>query len=269
MPNKNSAEAVSLAAIGEKLKAAREKKGVSLEQAQRQTHIHSTVLSAMESGRSDEVLTPNYVKSFLKKYSSYLGLDSDKLVSEYVHLHPNLNSGGSGLGTGRAVLNKRIDNAAARRVIKKIFLMAAGAVLIIITARAAAHFIRGFHKKPSVGKAYVQTKEPRVVPAKSSAKKTADKPQARQVSIPDSEPITLVMKVKADVYVGMKRDGALLFRRLLPKGTVETFTASERLNISIAKARSVELVLNGRPLDAGVKGTIKDLEITRKGIRVK
>ncbi|MCX5680158.1 MAG: DUF4115 domain-containing protein, partial [Candidatus Omnitrophica bacterium] len=103
----------------------------------------------------------------------------------------------------------------------------------------------------------------------SAEKKMSDKPQFSQIQIPDNEPITLMMRVKAEVYVGVKRDGVLLFKRLLPKGTMETFTAEGKLNVSIAKARSVELALNGHPLGAIGKGAIKDLEITRKGIKVK
>jgi len=265
---KSNTGAISLAGIGEKLKSAREKKGVTIDQAQRQTHIHSTVLIALESGQSDDVLTPTYVKSFLKKYSSYLGLDPNQLVNEYMTLHPHLDSISSSLGTDRIAIKRRIDTAGILRIIKKIGLIAVSVFLVVIMVKGAGRLIKAFHK-PSTGKTYTRTKDTRTVPAKSPQKKTADKPQYSQISIPDNEPITLMMKVKAEVYVGVKRDGVVLFKRLLPKGTIETFTAEGKLNVSIARARSVELVLNGRPLDIVNKGAIKDLEITRKGIKVK
>ena len=265
---KNNAAAVSLAEIGGKLKTAREKKGVTIDQAQRQTHIHSTVLVSLESGLSDEVLTPTYVKSFLKKYSLYLALDSNQLVKEYAMLHPDLDSSSRGLGEDRVIVKRRKGAADYFRIIRIVGAIAVCIFLLVITVRGASRFIKA-HSKSSAKKVSVQTKETRATQAKISEKKTVSKPPVSQVSIPDNEPITLVMKVKTAVYVGVKRDGALLFKRLLPKGTVETVTASGKLNISIAKARSVELVLNGRPLDTAGKGAIRDLEITRKGVKVK
>ncbi|MCX5680254.1 MAG: helix-turn-helix domain-containing protein, partial [Candidatus Omnitrophica bacterium] len=137
MGSKNNAGTISLAAIGEKLKSAREKKGVTIDQAQRQTHIHSTVISALESGRSDEVLTPTYVKSFLKKYSSYLALDSNQLVKEYQALHPDLDSLSSSLGGDRVVINNRTDIAGYLRILRNVGLIAVCAFLLVITVRGA------------------------------------------------------------------------------------------------------------------------------------
>lgn len=272
MGNKNNTSGVSLAAIGEKLKAAREKKSVTIDQAQRQTHIHSTVLIALESGRSDEVLTPTYVKSFLKKYSSYLGLDPEQLVKEYMSLHPGIDIPSVNLGVDKKTFDRRSYLAGYFGIIRKVCLVLAGIFLLLVVVRLVSHFTKTSHK-PSAGKTIVRAaKTPRAVPAKNAQKKPTGKtqvPQISQITIPDNEPITLVMKVKADVYVGVKRDGIVLFKRLLPKGAVETFTAEGKLNVSIAKARSVELSLNGRPLGTLSKGAIKDLEITRKGIKVK
>ena len=75
MANPPENNKVSVIAIGEMLRQAREKKSITVEQAQKQTHIHSTVITALEEGRCDDILTPNYVKSFLKEYSNYLGFD--------------------------------------------------------------------------------------------------------------------------------------------------------------------------------------------------
>ena len=269
MGQKNNASGLSLEAIGEKLKVAREKKGVTIDQAQRQTHIHSTVLVALESGRADEVLTPTYVKSFLKRYSSYLGLDPSQSVKEYMALHPEFDSPGMNLAPDdEKSFKSRPHIGGYLRIIRNLCLVAAGIALLAVTVRGVVRFIKAPHKTPAA-KAGLRAKAPRAVPAKTAANKAADKPQTSQISIPNSEPITLTMKVKADVFVGVKRDGVVLFRRLLSKGAVETFTADGKLNVSIAKARSVELFLNGRPLDPPGKGVITDLEITRKGIKVK
>jgi len=265
---KSNTEAVSLTAIGEKLKVAREKKGVTIDQAQRQTHIHSTVLVALESGRSDEVLTPTYVKSFLKKYSSYLGLDPVQSVKEYMALHPDLDTLSMNFEFDRTSPKGRADKHGYLRILRNVCLIALAIFLLTITVKGVVRFIKAPHKSSAV-KIGTRSKDTRATTAKATQKKIADKPQSPQVQIPANEPITLTMKVKAEVYVGVKRDGVLLFKRLIPKGTTETITANDKLNVSIAKARSVELSLNGHPLGALGKGVIRDLEITRKGIKVK
>ena len=45
--------------------------------------------------------------------------------------------------------------------------------------------------------------------------------------------------------------------------------ADEVIDIYVAKAEAVELILNGKPLAVPGKGVIKDLEISRKGVKVK
>ena len=49
---------VSMVKIGESLKDAREKKSVTIDQVQKQTRIHSTVLKALEEGRCDRPSLP-------------------------------------------------------------------------------------------------------------------------------------------------------------------------------------------------------------------
>ena len=276
MGNKNSQTAVSLTAIGERLKSAREKKGTTIEQAERQTHIHSTVLAALEAGRVDEVLTPNYVKSFLKKYASYLGVDHNQVVAEYSSIHPELESPNLNLGMEKSVIRPRADTGRYLRFVWKTAIIAICVFVLFILFRAATRII-ATHNKPSARKVSVPVKKnvstiparKAPVPANKTQQKQPESPQITQVVIPQNEPISLNMKVNEQVYVGVKRDGMLLFKRLLPKGAVETFSAEEKLNISIGKAKAVELSLNGRPLGPIGKGSIADLEITRKSIRIK
>lgn len=73
--------------IGSQLKKARQKKEVTLSEVYQQTRIHTDILSALEEDRYDNILNPIYIKSFLKRYASYLGLDTAKLLGEYSVLH--------------------------------------------------------------------------------------------------------------------------------------------------------------------------------------
>ena len=68
--------------LGNTFKEARESRSLSVEEAYRQSRIHPRVIMDIESGTFDQ-MGKIYLKSFLKKYSIFLGLDPDEMVREY------------------------------------------------------------------------------------------------------------------------------------------------------------------------------------------
>jgi len=69
--------------IGAKLSAARTEKGVSIEQAARDTHIAKRFIEAMEQEDFEQFPGEAYLLGFLRNYSGYLGLSSEEVVSLY------------------------------------------------------------------------------------------------------------------------------------------------------------------------------------------
>jgi Helix-turn-helix domain len=69
--------------IGPVLRRARLLRGKSIGEASRETRIRAEYLQALERERFDNLLGDVYVRGFLRSYSSYLGLDSEKVVSIY------------------------------------------------------------------------------------------------------------------------------------------------------------------------------------------
>jgi cytoskeletal protein RodZ len=69
--------------VGEILQTARERKGVDLARAERETKIRARHLMALESGDVSALPAPVYAKGFLRNYSTYLGLDADEMVSRW------------------------------------------------------------------------------------------------------------------------------------------------------------------------------------------
>jgi hypothetical protein len=81
--------------------------------------------------------------------------------------------------------------------------------------------------------------------------------------------LILEIKVKEAVLVKLKKDGVLYFDRVLPAGLVEKTVANRSIELDIAKAGSLDLTLNGRPIVLQGKNVITGLEITRKGVRIR
>ena len=260
---------VSMVKIGVELKAAREKKSVTIDQVQKQTRIHSTVLKSLEEGQCDGMLTPTYVRSFLKKYAEYLGLDSRQILNEYAKLRP-------ATPALQIAIASQAERAPSIDFSKLFFLVRLAAVAAIVITLAI--FIGGkavsLLKRPKETRPVSAAKKPAAAARPAAAlpvKKTAPKPApaASAVVIPKTTPLKLLLKVNQSVLVKIKTDGNLLFSRVLTRGAVESFTAEDRINIYVAKGESIELFLNGKSLGSPGRGPIRNIEITRSGLKLK
>ena len=78
-----------MASVGQKFKAAREKKKATLSQAAVVTRLKVQHLEAMERDDFGVIPAPAYARGFIKLYAEYLGLDPAPLVKEYVELYAN------------------------------------------------------------------------------------------------------------------------------------------------------------------------------------
>lgn len=255
--------------IGRKLKEAREKKSLTIEQVQKQTKIHSTVLIALEEGRIGEILTDTYVRSFLKKYAQILGLPAGEILKEY--FPPRAESASLGINIQESHLPEE-----TRKMPKVLYFtgmlvlgIAALFLMVILTGKAVT-----FLKKPRpvqqqkrVSPAVVSKKKAQT--QAKSTKKTKEtyrtSPGSKEI-IPKSAQLSLVMKVKEPVLVTLTKDGTTMYTNILSKGLVETVNANESIKLVINKANALDLTLNGTPISLQSKKKILHLTITRKGV---
>jgi len=75
--------------LGQKLRAAREKKRLTLSKAAAATRIKIQNLEMMEADDFSKMPAPTYAKGFIRIYANFLGLDPAPLVQEYVDVHLN------------------------------------------------------------------------------------------------------------------------------------------------------------------------------------
>jgi cytoskeletal protein RodZ len=69
--------------LPERLYAARERKGVDLYRAERDTKIRARYLAALERGDYRELPGAVYTKGFLRNYALYLGLDPEDILNQW------------------------------------------------------------------------------------------------------------------------------------------------------------------------------------------
>jgi cytoskeleton protein RodZ len=69
--------------LGQILRQAREKKGLSIEQVYEKTRINVHYLEALESGEYGALPSRTHTRGFLRNYARFLGLDPDPLIERY------------------------------------------------------------------------------------------------------------------------------------------------------------------------------------------
>src|SRR3954451_1708396 len=69
--------------LPDRLTSARERKGVDLVRAERDTKIRVRYLSALESGDYRDLPGAVYTKGFLRNYAIYLGLDPEDVLRQW------------------------------------------------------------------------------------------------------------------------------------------------------------------------------------------
>src|SRR5690349_2764460 len=72
-----------MAEIGETLREARMRRRIDMTEVETATKIRGKYLRALENEEWDLLPGPTFVKSFLRTYAEYLGLDARLLVEEY------------------------------------------------------------------------------------------------------------------------------------------------------------------------------------------
>ncbi len=269
MPNEMETPSASMIGIGDKLKKTRERKALTIDQVQRQTHIHSEVLTALEDGRCDEILNPTYVRSFLKKYAEYLGMDTREILSDY-----------SKVNSGRVApkINMNVASPSSHKESSTVlqYVIVTAVAFFIILALSFVTLV-GFRLLTAAPKK-VKRAEKTVSQTKRGAKanwnaNTKKKMQnvslAQSADIPRSVPLNIVIKTKAPVWIELKKDGDKIFQRVMPKGMSESITAREKAELFIANGEVVEIILNGKSFGSPGKGIIRNLEITRSGLKIR
>src|SRR5436190_15380278 len=112
--------------IGETLREARMRAKIDVSEVEAATKIRAKYLRALENEEWDLLPGPTFVKTFLRTYADYLGLDSRLLVEEYRQRYErpsahDLTPFGPGLGQRR----RRRPRAALGPILVVIVLLAA------------------------------------------------------------------------------------------------------------------------------------------------
>ena len=238
--------------VGSKLKKARQAKGLSLEEVYQKLKIHPRILEALEENRRDLTLSTTHLKGFLKSYASFLGLEAQTAVQEYL----------KGWTQRRSVSESSRFESFAEEEEKGLSPWTTKALTAVFVAGLLVAFGVGLSKINWSRKDFFE----RHPLTQSEAFQSFD----RGFRISESQPLTLALSAKANAWVAVKADDRLVYQGLLAAGQQESWTAQKRFELSVGDGGTVLLELNRRRLGIpGEKGkALEGLVITHEGIGI-
>ncbi|MFH0771017.1 MAG: RodZ domain-containing protein [Candidatus Omnitrophota bacterium] len=266
--------------IGAKLKQARESKGLSMEQAQKETRIHHRILLALENNKPEQAVSGIiYIKSFIKKYANYLGLNGVLLAEEYQGENRKLPQKFSVEKRQPSDFNFPVKGFFTVVIILLTIFLAAS--LLIFSGSKVRAFLKSrpkIEKKLEPPKKLKKTDKLESENSKRAqiSKQTPQAITSRPVKaavfatspVSSNEDINLSIKTRGDTYLKIKLDGALVYDDMLKKGSAEAWKAKQSFEVSAGRAEFIDAELNGKTLPSFGKGVVKEILITRSGLKL-
>jgi cytoskeletal protein RodZ len=254
-----------LLGIGERLRNAREAKGLSLRAVADLTRIRAIDLQALEEERFDQLPGAVYARGFLRTYADALGLDADRLLDAY----PSALEAPvpAPIGTAAEIPIQPAAPPSRLRVIATYVAIVLGAGLVAVGIIGYLQ-LRQFNEPvnpgavtPPEGPA-AQAPAPAPRPETAAPRGAAPGPTAQPVEppvpapapVPPAEPpqpaiidgVSVEIRTQGTSWLRVTADGTRVFQGLLHEGESRSWQARRRLTIRVGNAPAVQVAVNGR-----------------------
>jgi cytoskeleton protein RodZ len=244
----------SMTDIGTTLREARMKARIDISEVERATKIRARYLRAMEHEEWDALPGPVYVKSFLRTYSDYLGLDTRMLVDEYKRRYERPSDHD---GRSIATLHRERERAARGPLIPPWLLVAGVLIAVVAVLFVVGSMSSKNPKTSSTGSA------PSTTPTTATHHK---RPHRAAPAVPRQ--VTVKLVPTGQVYVCMV-DGA--GKRLIPgqifnAGQTIPTEKSGKLLLTLGN-NSVKVSANGKPVHVAASARSIGLEFTPRATK--
>ncbi len=209
--------------VGSLLRNAREVRGLSIDEAARDTKLPADQLNAVEDEDFDALLGDVYVRASLRTYAVYLGVDPDEVTAIYVRQADEPAPMQRPAQADRAT---RILAASRLRDNPRLVVLGATTILVVLIALGVLSRDQGTPTPAPLATASVD-------------------PNGSAL------PIDVAIEVKSDTSVTVTIDGQVE-TFAMSSGESRSFTAQQSLRLEVADGASVHVVENDH--DLGVPG---------------
>jgi cytoskeletal protein RodZ len=244
--------------FGEKLRRAREERGMSLRQIAAKTKISLAALEALERNDVSKLPGGIFSRSFVRAYAAEVGLDPDQTVTEFIdrfHLETPPEA------PAHIVTDEESAHQTERRAMG-VAVRAIVAFLVFGGILAFAMFRGGDDTSPTAA----------AVPPPPRAEVATTPSSTSQPAVPAVDdvlratgPMRLEIHPTGPCWIKLTADGEDVFAKLMQAGQKEVLTVRESAVISIGDAGAFAFSIDGRrgkPL--GASGEVKTARISRE-----
>ncbi|MFH1664805.1 MAG: helix-turn-helix domain-containing protein [Candidatus Omnitrophota bacterium] len=288
--------------IGNIFGEARRKLGLSVEDVYRRSRIHPNVLKDIENGVFDKI-GKLYMKSFLRKYSDFLGLDTPGIMDKYEAVSRDLPDRQYGVPAEKEAPQKK--EAPVKKVRGKtapfqgdLFGRFAGKAEAMKQKKPGSLPAKDKKKENTSFQSYwknagagtrlvlavifvcvpvmlVLLARPKTVhkaPPKTAvtAKVTAAKKAKAVNYFPKEEKgeVSLILEARDDVWVQVDDGEKRVFVGILKKGGVKKLASDGTLSVWTGNGDNLKFTVNGHKMGVVAAGVVKNIEVSREGVKV-
>lgn len=217
-----------MASFGEQLRRERELRGITLREIADSTKISVRFLQALEGDRLDVLPGGLFRRAFVRAYARYVGLDAERVVSEFVYAH--------GVGAESDPVEPTNWSPQLGTVVVVVL------VSLLVPALLAKVSWRGSPPVPAMP----------VAPAPVVERVYATPAPVMTMAMAAQAPggpggFELTLSAREDCWVLVRVDGHPALNRVLNEGESETLQARREVILSVGNAGGLDFRVNDRP----------------------
>jgi cytoskeletal protein RodZ len=248
--------------LGERFRAAREQRGLTLSEVAEHIRIRSVYLSAIEEEHWSAIGAPVYIRGFLRTYARYLGLDPEEAVAEF-----NSSTGGETPSAAPARSGPIITDYREPRSMAPLLWISG------IVALALVGFVIYLYFTPPKGAPTVAAGAASTAPTAASLGQApsgpAGSPPPSVTPVPSPgasgglpQTRTLAIHLSAPSWLRVTVDGNVSIEGTFPAGTTKTFHGKSAL-VRVGNAGGVDITVDGKPIGKlGAAGDVVEKAFT-------
>ena len=252
-----------MAALGERFRAAREARGLSLSDVAEQIRIRSVYLGAIEDENWSAIGAPVYTRGFLRTYARFLGLDPEEVVNDFNAITASAPATTHSAPTTSAVSVSRLHETRQRNLSPLIWVASLVAIALV-----AFVFYNEFtmHARQVRTAAALPSNNPAAASAAPADGSPAPEASAAGLAPPAATPVvqskTLELKVSKASWIRVAVDGSVSMEGTFPAGTARTFHG-KNADVRIGNAGGVDVFVDGKNLGKlGAEGDVVERSFT-------
>ena len=256
--------------VGDVLRRAREKQGMTIADIEKGTSIRALYIECIERGNIEELPGMVYAKGFVRNYAAFLRLDAEQIVQQFAEEQGTASTPPVpaeekprriSLSTvGDESLSEISIGGGAPSSYAGIFGKLAVGIIVLVAVIGGGAALVSYVNAPPRETARVQTeKQPPAAPAAE-----ADATDEARGAAASAQDVRVSVKLSERCWTEVQVDGKTVFEGILEKGKTESWQGKESIVVRAGNAGALEVTANGKSLGKfGADGEVIERHFTK------